>query len=131
MKFLGFVGALMFATPTLAQAETLMFEYFSGLGPADAYNSRGQPLDDFCGIVQQDRANWHKFGKRENLDSPDPFFDSPQRRAMITGNCQFDRGYFANPGVRIRSGTRQFYVYVRVFGSGGQVTRVLISEGAG
>jgi hypothetical protein len=114
-----------------AQAETLMADYYSLLGPADAYNSRGAPLNDLCAIAQQDRANWHRFGLREEFDGPDPLFNTPARRAAMTGKCAYDRGYFSNPGERIRNGSRSFYVYVEVYGTGGQITRVVISEGAG
>jgi hypothetical protein len=128
---IGFVSALLLSAPTMGKAETLMVEYYSLLGPADAYNSRGQPLNDLCAIVQQDRANWHRFYNREEFDSGDSFFDSTNRRSMIAGKCVYDRNYYANPGTRIRNGTRSFYVYVQVFGSNGQISRVLITEGAG
>jgi len=131
VTIVGLVCALMSGGPTTASAQDLMVEYFSSLGPADAFNSRGQPLDDLCAIAQQDRANWHRFGKREQTDGPDPFFTTTERRAMMTGRCQYDPAYYANPGQRIRSGTRSFYVWVRVYGSGGQVARVWITEGAG
>ena len=114
-----------------AQAQELVAEYYTLLEPVDAFNSRGAPLDDFCAIVQQDRANWHRFGKAGPSDQADWFFTTSDRRAMITGNCDYDRGYFANPGQRIRSGQRSFYVYVRAFGKGGVVSRVVIVEGAG
>ena len=123
--------ALLVTLPHVAQAESLITEYYSLLGPADAYNSRGAALNDFCAIAQQDSANWHKFGKREEFDAADPFFTTPARRALFTGRCQYDASYYANPGARIRNGTRHFYVHVRVFGNGDQVTRILISEGAG
>ncbi len=114
-----------------AQAESLLVEYYSGLGPNDAFNSRGQPLDDLCAIVQQDRANWHRFNRRDEFDQGDGFFTSSDRRAMMTGRCVYDPAYYADPGVRIRNGTRYFYVHVRVFGSNGRISRVLVTEGAG
>ncbi|MEM6467203.1 MAG: hypothetical protein AAF679_11965, partial [Pseudomonadota bacterium] len=46
------------------QAQSLLVEYYALLGPADAASSRGAELDDLCAIVQQDRANWHRFNKR-------------------------------------------------------------------
>jgi hypothetical protein len=128
---LGMVSALFLGAPVTGQAETLIVDYYTLLSGADAYNSRGVPLDDLCTIVQQDRANWHRFFKRDSSDNGDYFFDSTAKRAMIAGKCQYDRGYFANPGVRIRNGTRSFYVYVQVFGNYGNVSRVIISEGAG
>ncbi len=129
-RFCALVAALgLSGSP--AAAEDLMFDYFSHLGPTDAFNSRGVPLDDLCALAQQDRANWHRFKKREEFDSADPFFTTPARRALFADRCQYDRSYFANAGQRIRNGTRQFYVYVGVYGSGGQVTRIVIAEGAG
>lgn len=127
--FLAGIAALTFGSA--AHAQDTLVEYFSLLSPTDAFNSRGQPLDDLCAIVQQDRANWHRFNKRDQNDSADWFFDSTDRRAMIAGKCEFDRSYFGNAGARIRSGERQFYVFVRVYGSNGVVRRVQISEGAG
>ncbi len=125
------IGMLLLGIPTISKANSLIVDYYSLLGPADAYNSRGEPLNDLCAIVQQDRANWHRFGNREQSDSGDYFFDSTDRRAMMAGRCEYDRGYYSNPGSRIRNGSRSFYVYVRVFGNSGQISRVLIDEGAG
>lgn len=133
MRPLAYIVAslVLLGLPNTARAENLLFDYYSLLGPADAYSSSGLPLNDFCAIVQQDRANWHRFNRREQFDSPDPFFTTTERRGMMTGRCDYNRGYYANPGAQIRSGTRSFYVYVRVFGIAGQLTRVLIVEGAG
>ena len=47
---IGFVSALLLSAPTMGKAETLMVQYYSLLGPADAYNSRGQPLNDLFAI---------------------------------------------------------------------------------
>lgn len=124
------LGAALMAASS-AQAEDLLTEYYSLLGPVDAFNSRGLPLNDLCSIVQQDRANWHRFGKREEFDRGDPFFTTSQNRAAMTGKCDYSRDYYANAGDLIRSGSRSFYVYVRVYGSGGRVTRVHVVEGAG
>jgi len=89
------------------------------------------PLNNVCAIVQQDRANWHRFNRRDQFDAADPYFINADRRAQIPAICVFDPGYYANAGARIRNGSRSFYVYVRAFGSGGRVTRLVITEGAG
>lgn len=123
------IGLAFASTP--ANAESLMHDYFTLLGRVDAYNSRGQPLDGICAIAQQDRANWHRFNKREASDGGDFFFTSPERRSLFSSRCQADPGYYRNAGNRIRSGDRSFYVYVRVYGVNGQVTRIQIVEGAG
>lgn len=128
MRFFSLTLALWLAAgaaPSFAQ--NVMFEYYTMLTPGDTYNSRGAPLDDVCAIVQQDRANVHRFGNPDG-DPFDTFFTTPERRAMISGRCDYVQGYHTVE--RIRS---QFIGFVRVvvFGSGGVVTRVQIFEAAG
>lgn len=110
-----------------ATAESPMFEYYATLSPQDTYNSRGQPLNDVCAIVQQDRANVHRFGNPDG-ERPDGFFTNADRRAMIAGKCVYDRNHHTVD--RIRS---QFigFVLVRVYGNGNTVSRVQIIEAAG
>ncbi|MEM7213318.1 MAG: hypothetical protein AAF479_15770 [Pseudomonadota bacterium] len=110
-----------------AKADSIIVEYFTTLSVKDTYNSRGKPLNSVCAIVQQDRANVHKFGNPDG-EQPDAFFTTAARRAMISGKCAYDRTHHTVD--RIRS---QFigFVLVRVFGSGARVTRVEISEAAG
>lgn len=118
----------LWLTAASASAEQVMFEYYALLSTQDTYNSRGAPLNDVCAIVQQDRANVHKFGKRDPSDNVDTFFTTPQRRAMMTGKCDYNPSYHTVE--RIRS---QFIGFVRVvvFGAGGRVSRVAIYEAAG
>ena len=114
-------------SPLAAAAESLMFEYYSMLTPNDTYNSRGAPLNDFCAIVQQDRANVHRFGNPDG-DQPDGFFTTSERRAMIAGRCDYVRSYHTVERIR----TQYIgFVLVRVYGSGNSVTRVQILEAAG
>ncbi len=113
------------STPAFAQ--NVMFEYYTMLTPGDTFNSRGVPLDNVCAIVQQDRANVHRFGNPDG-DPVDGFFTTPERRAMISGRCDYVRGYHTVD--RIRSQVIGF-VRVIVFGSGGVVSRVQIFEAAG
>lgn len=110
-----------------ARAESLMFEYYTMLTPQDTYNSKGKPLNDFCAVVQQDRANVHKFGNPDG-DPPDPFFTNLKRRSMIAGKCDYVKTHHTVDRIR-----RQVigFVWVRVYGTGGSVSRVLVSEAAG
>lgn len=110
-----------------ANAQSVMFEYFTTLSPRDTYSSQGVPLNGVCAIVQQDRANVHRFGNPDR-EEPDPFFTSPERRAMMTGKCEYDRSHHTVE--RIRSQLIGF-VLVRIYGSGGQISRVEIIEAAG
>ena len=114
-------------SPISAKAESLMFEYYTTLSPQDTYNSRGVALTDVCAIVQQDRSNVHRFGNPDG-EQPDNFFTSPERRSMIAGKCDYSRSHHTVERIR-----NQIigYVLVRVYGSGGSVTRVQILEAAG
>jgi len=110
-----------------ASAENLITEYYATLSPRDTYSSSGVPLKSVCAIVQQDRANVHRFGNPDG-DPPDSFFTSSERRAMITGKCDYVRTYHTVE--RIRNQVIEF-VRVRVYGSGNSVSRVQIIEAAG
>lgn len=125
------VALMTFIAPNQSRADNLITEYYTLLGTMDAYNSRGQPLDDLCAILRQDRANWHRFGKRDNVDNGDPIFGSAETRAQMQGRCVYDGAYYGYAGDRIRSGSRSFFVRVRVYGSANQISQILISEGAG
>lgn len=59
--------------------------YFAEIGPEDMVNSSGEPLRDFGAILQQDRANVHRFGVRHGGDEVDPFFVGRDARATIPG----------------------------------------------
>ncbi|GIT91790.1 hypothetical protein JANAI62_22470 [Jannaschia pagri] len=126
-RFLSGIACVLALWSGPAAAETLLFDYYATLSPRDTYNSKGQPLTDVCAIVQQDRANVHRFGNPDR-EQPDSFFTTPERRAMIAGRCDYQRGYHTVE--RIRSQVIGF-VLVRVYGSGGRVTRVQILEAAG
>ena len=123
---LSFIFAASIASP--AKADEIMFTYNTELSTVDAYNSGGTPLEGWCALLQQDRANWHRFNKRDQYDEGDPFFDSPQNRAMMVGKCEVTSNSFSDPGAQIRSGSRQFDLTVQVFGSGGQVTLIRFSD---
>ncbi|MFD1511567.1 hypothetical protein [Lacimonas salitolerans] len=66
-----------------AMAQETIGSYYAALGPQDYVNSKGARLRDFGAILQQDRANYHRFNRRDPQDQGDPFFGDAQRRAMI------------------------------------------------
>lgn len=121
------VGAIFVALPV--RAEQLLFSYNAELSATDAFSSNGEPLEGWCTLIRQDRANWHRFNKRDPDDEADPFFGNPERRAMITGKCEVRPSQFVDPGAQIRTGNRQFYITVDVFGTGEQVTRITVADG--
>ncbi|KMW57867.1 hypothetical protein AIOL_002835 [Candidatus Rhodobacter oscarellae] len=112
-----------------AAAQQVLTEYYALLSPTDMRNSRGVRLTDLCAIVQQDRANFHRFGLADDIDDWDPIFSSREARAAISGRCVVQRGFQYIPNDLARGIAR--YVYVRVFGQGGRITQVFVTEGAG
>ena len=58
-----------------------LHSYTARLSLQDHKNSRGKPIKSAAGIVQQDRANFHKFNKRDPEDKSDPQFTTKETRA--------------------------------------------------
>lgn len=113
-----------------AQAQVVIAEYYAYLGGPDLTNSSGTRLTTLGAIVQQDRANYHRFRVRQELDDPDPIFSSSDMRARIPGLVA--AGDPVEPRIvdNILSG-RGHWVYIRVLGRNGQATHINIYEGAG
>jgi hypothetical protein len=126
---LAIVAGLGLVQGGTAAAQQQLGSYYALLGPRDMVNSRGERLTDICQVVQQDRANWHRFGLRDEYDTGDPFFGSVEARQVISQICvlppQYD--YIRR---EVLGGTPRF-VYVQVFGSGGRITSIVVNEGAG
>lgn len=58
--------------------------YTSYISEQDLVNSRGQKINTAGGILQQDRANFHKFKRRDKADSSDGgFFSNASNRAKL------------------------------------------------
>lgn len=123
-----FIPLWVSLTPVTATADAMMFSYNTLLSPSDAFNSRGVPLEGWCALLQQDRANFHRFNRRDADDEADPFFNTSERRAMMTGKCEVDPRVFKDPGAQIRSGNRQFHLTVQVFGDGERVTKIRTAD---
>lgn len=119
---------LLWATP--AQSADLIAEYLTFLGPNDTRNSSGKRLTKFGDILAQDRANYHRFGVRDDYDSSDPIFGSRDMRAKLPALYQAGRRVEKNILNDVLSG-RGHYVYIRVMGTNGRVTHVDVYEGAG
>jgi hypothetical protein len=117
------------AVPLSASAQDLIAEYFATIGPQDMRNSGGDRLGDWCAMIQQDRANFHRFGLRDPNDQSDPVFASREARAAMTGACRIMPGSEYIPGELERGVAR--YVWVRAYGDGDRPQFLVISEGAG
>ncbi len=90
------IALFVLATPGGALAQELD-RYQARLSPADHYNSRGQRLQDAAAIIRQDRANVHRFGKRDPEDQLDAYFGSKANRGRMEAML---RNGSADPGVR-------------------------------
>ncbi|EBY7415755.1 hypothetical protein D6J61_26095, partial [Salmonella enterica subsp. enterica serovar Alachua] len=68
------IAAMMLAvTGTAKAAEKPIDTYFARLSERDHYSSSGQRLTKVAGIIRQDRANVHQFGKVDAEDEKDKF----------------------------------------------------------
>ena len=63
------------------QGGDVLFE--ARLSVKDHYNSAGKKLTSVAAIIQQDRANYHKFNKRDPEDQGDGMFSSAKARAKL------------------------------------------------
>ncbi len=76
--------ALLFISATQAPVQAQVLEsYTAFLGQNDLFNSRGNRLYEPWQIIRQDRANFHRFRKRDNGDQGDTFFASAANRALM------------------------------------------------
>jgi len=66
-----------------ALADTLRESYSAVLSERDHFNSSGERLDNAAAIIRQDRANFHKLGKRDAGDESDKFFASAENRDIL------------------------------------------------
>jgi len=57
--------------------------YTARIGPADHTSSRGIPLEHVSDILQQDRANYYRFGVRDPDDTGCGYFASRRHRANL------------------------------------------------
>ena len=93
-------GALASASSGKAQQQQPMESYVAFLSEADHFNSSGERLRTAAAIIRQDRANFHRFGRRDQADESDSFFaDAANREAL---EQMLEHGHAA-PGVPARA----------------------------
>jgi len=68
-------------TPAPVETSLPAGSYVTRIGPRDQFNSKGTRLSKASDIMQQDRANYHKFNRRDSDDGYDPYLTSPEKRA--------------------------------------------------
>jgi hypothetical protein len=110
--------------PTHSPAQQLTESYVAFLSEADHFNSNGQRLTSAAAIIWQDRANYHRFFRRDPEDQGDSFFADERNRGAL--EQMIERGR-AMPGTisRIVNGT--VLVRVDVYqGNGGPFIQVTV-----
>ncbi|MRH20547.1 hypothetical protein [Rhodovulum strictum] len=103
--------------PVAAAAQQLVGEYVAVIGPQDLYNSRGERLTEPWQILRQDRANFHRFGRRDPGDEGDPFFADANNRAAMERMLIGGRIDPAAARAILAGGAM---VVVRIWGQGGR-----------
>ena len=66
-----------------AQADDLLGSYVARISERDHQASDGYALDSAAQMVRQDRANWHKFHRRDSDDEADVWFRTNDLRAAL------------------------------------------------
>lgn len=129
MRSVLFALACIFYTSMPAAAQDLIGSYTAFIGPADHTNSQGVLLTDFGAILQQDRANYHRFGRRDGLDMSDPIFANPDYRARIPNIWMVLPGsaYVVD---NVLAGQPQL-LSIQIYGSYGEPAFIVVGEGAG
>ena len=80
MKHMIIAAAALLTTPVTAGEIT---SYYADLDAADMRNSGGTVLLNMGAVLQQDRANVHRFGIMQLGDEIDPIFANRAMRAQI------------------------------------------------
>lgn len=123
------VFALFAPLPLVAQEWRELAYYVAEIGPEDMRNSSGQRITSLGGVLQQDRANFHRFSIRHRYDQPDPLFANRAMRTNIP-NLVRAGGDFRGSLSQMAKRGQSFVVNVFVCGYG-QTPSVIYLAGAG
>ncbi|MER9138031.1 MULTISPECIES: hypothetical protein [unclassified Mesorhizobium] len=66
-----------------AHADEMLGSYVARISDRDHQASDGYALDNAAQMVRQDRANWHKFHRRDSDDEGDGWFRTNDQRADL------------------------------------------------
>jgi hypothetical protein len=112
-------------------AQILMGSYYAEIGPEDRRNSSGTALTEAGGILQQDRANVHRFGIRHAGDQMDRVFDTPDLRTTLPDLFRRStRAPGVDAGLLGQSGAH-FRILVLLCGDGRALSHVVVDEVGG
>ena len=77
---LAICGAL--CAPQPGKAQEMVESYVAFLSEADHFNSNGERLRSAAAIIRQDRANFHRFGRRDPDDQDEVLREGGNRDAL-------------------------------------------------
>ncbi|KFB10493.1 hypothetical protein [Nitratireductor basaltis] len=119
-------STVAFAQSSIRSADDtyLIDSYSAFIGERDLHNSSGERLTQPWQIIRQDRANYHRFGRRDSLDQTDSFFHSASNRAIL--EMMLRRGKISPQAAReILSGST--FVLVEIYGRGNRGEYVTVT----
>ncbi|MCB1518646.1 MAG: hypothetical protein KDJ19_13655 [Hyphomicrobiaceae bacterium] len=120
---LGIATAALLLLVGLARADSMIDSYQAYLSSVDHFNSSGARLTSAAQVLQQDRANFHRFGNGDYDDQYDSYFTSVSRRQMMSN--MVDRGGMGS-AARSAIVNNNVLVWVEIW-QGGSGPYVLVS----
>jgi len=119
IAFLALTILSLGALPGTARADTFLDSYVARLSYADHHNSSGKPITTVAGIIRQDRANYHKFHRRDPADRYDSVFADVHNRDIMEAKLQ--RGH-CSPSARRKILYGTPLIFVKIYRSHIDVT---------
>ena len=108
----------------MTQAQSLIESYRAEIDGVDRRNSSGVQLSDLAAILTQDRANVHRFNRRQAGDTLDSVFSSREMRAQMPALIA-QGGISASAEAALRSGGAPL-LDVSIWGRSGTVSHVTV-----
>ncbi|RWA75000.1 hypothetical protein [Mesorhizobium sp.] len=75
--------AVLGLNASTVRAQDMLGSYVARISERDHHASDGYQLESAAQMVRQDRANWHKFRRRDSDDQGDPWFRGNDDRAQL------------------------------------------------
>lgn len=111
--------------PHKREGRELLGSYVALLSANDRTNSSGAPLTAAAGVIQQDRANVHRFNSADREDEPDGFFRTRDQRSKIPQLIEAGE----LPGLLARRAvTENVRVKVEIYGRSGVPEALYVRE---
>lgn len=124
------IWAVFAAVPAMADN---LGHYYMSVHEQDLHNSQGTRLASMGAILQQDRANYHRFGRPGPSDEADGFFSDARLRAQIPALFAANPGNDGFANAHTYGAGRENYADFIVFicGSGGRITHLQLADADG